>query len=68
MEYIFIVIALLIFGGCIVSIFLEKEQLESIIIYEKDNFIKIIKYDEKGIAKTKTFKGKKANFIYKFFC
>lgn len=44
MEYIFMVIGTLIFGACVASLFIESEILKSEIIYEKGEFIKIIKY------------------------
>ena len=67
MEYIFIIIAMLIFAACIVSIFLENEKLESVIIYEKGKFLKIIKYDNLKAVNKKVYNGKIADIIYKIF-
>jgi len=70
MEYILITIAMLIAGACVLAIFAESEILKSSVIYEKGQFsyLKIIKYKENKIVSQKVYRGKKADFIYRFFC
>ena len=67
MEYIFMVIGILIFGACVASLFIESEILKSEIIYEKGEFIKIIKYRNGQVVSRRIYTGKFADFIYKFF-
>lgn len=66
MEYIFLVIAMLICGACVLAVFLEAEKLERTVIYEKGNFLKIIKYRNGQVVSRKVFNGKWVDILYKF--
>ena len=65
MEYIFLVIAMLICGACVLAVFLESEITDRKIIYEKGKFLKIIKYRNGQAVSRKVFYGKKADILYK---
>lgn len=66
MEYIFLVIAVLICGACVLAVFLESEITDRKIIYEKGKFIKIIKYRNGQVVSRRVFNGKWVDLIYKF--
>lgn len=66
MEYIFLVIAMLICGACVLAVFLEAEITDRTVIYEKGKFLKIIKYRNGQVVSRKVFNGKKADILYKF--
>ena len=65
MEYIFLVIAMLICGACIANLFIQAEVEKRTIIYEKGDFLKIIKYRNGKKVSEKVFNGKWADLIYK---
>lgn len=66
MEYIFLVIAMLICGACIANLFIQAEAEKRTVIYEKGNFIKIIKYRNGKVVSRRIFYGKFADILYKF--
>lgn len=65
MEYIFLVIAMLICGACVLAVFLESEITDRKIIYEKGDFLKIIKYRNGQVVSRRIFYGKFADILYK---
>ena len=65
MEYIFLVIAMLICGACVLAVFLEAEIADRKIIYEKGKFLKIIKYRNGQVVSRKVFNVKLADILYK---
>lgn len=68
MEYIFMVIACLIFGFCILSLFIEQELLERTVEYNKEKKeLKILKYRNNKVVDRKIYKGYKAVFLHIFF-
>lgn len=67
MEYIFVIITMFICALCILALFTENEIIRSTVIYEKGEFLKIIKYRNGRVVRRKVYKGWIADFIYKFF-
>lgn len=68
MEYIFIVIACLIFGSCILSLFIEQELLKRTVDYNKEKKeLKVLKYRNGKLVDRKIYTGFKAVFLHMFF-
>ena len=68
MKYIFFIIACLIFGSCILSLFIEQELLKRTVEYNKEKKeLKILKYRNNKVVDRKVYKGSKAVFLHMFF-
>lgn len=67
MEYIFLVIAMLICGACVLAVFLEAEIEKRTIFYEKGKILKITKYRNGEKISERVFYGEKADFIHRNF-
>ena len=65
MEYILLTIFILICGACIANLFIQAEAEKRTVIYEKGNFIKIIKYRNGKVVSRRIFYGRFADILYK---
>lgn len=66
MEYILLILFCLVCGACIANLFIQAEVEKRTVIYEKGDFLKIIKYRNGKKVSEKVFNGKWADLIYKF--